>query len=284
MAAPLLGLASLLGREYAYTRPTYAEQDAILKLVSPQTYYTNQLINYLTDKFDITSSLPRAQNTIENASRTIYGSENPQDIDIEDEQRQIKEINARASTPEAKARFEDNMRDMEYGTINPVDPQYVGPQTEDSVTFQRNEAMLPSNLNRFPVPPEPIGPNAEDNFNFKYGEDSFPVTVGQLPVQSNFTPEQLERLEEILLGPSFGVGPQLEGSDRPRNSDFSPQGGGYLMPQGAGGDFMPQGGGDFTPQGGGDFMPGGYEKNPFDVEFEDVQQYLRGGVVGRRRA
>lgn len=235
MAAPLLGLASLLAREYAYTRPSYKEQDDILKVVSPQTYYGNQLINYLTDKFGVASSLPSAQNTMENAARTLYGSRYPQGIDLKEEERLMEEIRARANSPTGIAEFENYMRDMEYGTITPNAQNFTGPQAEDSQAFQ-------------------------------YGADTFPVTVGQLPVESNFTPIQLEALERALLGGGFEVGPQPDVPDIPRRPDFTPQGGG---------DFMPQGG---------DFMPGGYGKNPFDVEFEDVQQYLRGGIVGRRRA
>lgn len=236
MAAPLLGLASLLGREYAYTRPSYSEQDALLKVFSPQTYYGNQLINYLTDKLNLSSSLPTAQNRIEQASREFYGN-GPKGVDLKEEDRLMADLSASVNRPGGLERFENYLRDMEYGTIAPNAQNFTGPQAEDSQAFA-------------------------------YGSDSFPVTVGQLPAQSNFTPEQLAVLEQMLLGKSADMGPQLDAPDTPRKPDFTPQG--------AGGEFMPQGGGDF--------MPGGYEKNPFDVEFEDVQQYLRGGVVGRRRA
>lgn len=228
MAAPLLGLASILGREYAYTRPTYKEQDDILKILSPQTYYTNQLINYLTDKFGVRSSLPSAQNTIEQASREFYGN-GPQGIDIADEERQIEEIKARANSPAGIAAFENNMRDMEYGTVDPIDPQYVGPQTEDSQAFQ-------------------------------YGSDTFPVTVGQLPSESNFTPRQLEVLEQMLLGKNADMGPQPDAPDTPRRPDFTPES--------SGSGYMPQ--------------DGGYGKNAFDVQ-QEYEQYLRGGLIQRRR-
>jgi len=211
MAIPLLGLASILGREYAHTRPTYAEQDALLKVLSPQTYYTNQLINYLTDKFGVRSSLPSAQNTMENAARTLYGS-GPQNIDIAEEERLIEEIQARTNSPEGRVKFENRMRDDEYGTINPVDPQYVGPQTEDSVTFQLGEAMLPRRLD-------------------------------SVPVESNFTPAQLEILRDRIYGTQEQTGPQQE-------LVFPSGPGGDDMPQGGGG-YMPQGGGDFMPQDGG---------------------------------
>ena len=207
MAAPLLGLASILGREYAYTKPTYKEQDDILKVLSPQTYYTNQLINYLTDKFGVRSSLPSAQNTMENSARILYGS-GPQNIDIADEERQIEEIRARANSPESVARFENTMRDMEYGTINPASSYYVGPDTEDSERFKLNETMLPRRLE-------------------------------SVPVESNFTPAQLEALRDRIYGTQEQIGPQQ--NEAPL---VTPGSGGEFTPVGgAGGDFMPQSGG-----------------------------------------
>jgi hypothetical protein len=213
MAAPLLGLASLLGREYAYTRPTYAEQDAIMRVVSPQTYYGNQLINYLTDKFNVDSDLSRAQNTIENASRRLYDN-GPQGISQEDYDRQMAALNAQVNTPENMTRFENTVRDMEYGTINPTSSYYVGPDTEDSERFKFNETMLPRRLE-------------------------------SVPVESNFTPAQLDALRDRIYGITPEVGPQQQ------EAPFvMPGPGGDYMPQGAGGDFMPQGGGkvDFDVQ------------------------------------
>ena len=236
MAAPLLGLASILGREYANTLPTQKERDDFLKIVSPQTYYTNQLIDYLANKFGIYSSLPNAQNTIDTAGRIIYNNV-PQNIDVAEEERKIEEIKARASSPEGVLRFQDTLRNEEYGTINPVDPQYVGPQTEDSVSFQLGEAMLPRRLE-------------------------------SIPVESNFTPAQLDALRERIYGITPEVGPQQEPvfTSGP-GSGFSPVGG-------AGGDFMPQDSGGFMPQGGG--------KDDFDIQAE-YEQYLRGGLIQRRR-
>jgi hypothetical protein len=236
MAAPLLGLASLLGREYAYTRPSYAEQDALLKVLSPQTYYGNQLINYLVDKFNIHSSLPEAQNAVEQASRRAYDN-GPKGISQEEYDRQMADLGASTNRPGGQERFENYLRDLDFGTIDQNAQSFRGPQAEGSYASQ-------------------------------YAADSFPVAVGQLPVESNFTPEQLAVLEQYLLGKSADMGPQPDVPDISRNPDFTPQGGGE--------GFMPQGGGDFMPQGGG--------KSLFDAEFEDVQQYLSGGVVGRRRA
>jgi hypothetical protein len=229
MAAPLLGLASLLGREYAYTRPTYKEQDDILKVVSPQTYYGNQLINYLTDKLGVTSSLPNAQNAIEQAARTSYDN-GPKGISQEDYDQQMAALSAQVNAPGSVNKFENYLRDLDYGTITPNAQNFMGPQAEDSQAFQ-------------------------------YGTDSFPVTVGQLPAQSNFTPEQLAVLEQLILGKSADMGPQPDAPDTPRRPDFTPQG--------AGEGFMPQDGG----AGGG--------KSEFNID--DIEQYLRGGVVGRNR-
>jgi len=232
MAIPLLGLASILGREYAYTRPTYKEQDDLLKILSPQTYYGNQLINYLTDKFDVRSSLPSAQNTIENATRAFYEN-GPKGMSQEEYDRQMADMQARINTPEYAAAFEDRVRNMEYGTIKPTSSFYVGPDAEDSERFKFNETMLPRRLE-------------------------------SVPVESNFTPAQLEILRDRIYGTQEQVGPQQESSGP--GGEFAPVGG-------AGGDFMPQGGGDFMPQGGG--------KGNFDIE--EYEQYLRGGLIQRRR-
>jgi len=235
---PLLGLASLLGREYAYTRPTFKEQDDILKVMSPQTYYGNQLINYLTNKFGVDSDLSRAQNTIENASRIFYDN-GPQGIDQATYDQQMADMQARINTPEYAAAFEDRVRDMEYGTVNPASSYYVGPDALDSERSKFNETMLPRRLE-------------------------------SVPVESNFTPAQLDALRERIYGTQEQTGPQQE----------------LVFPSGPGGEFAPVGGagGDYMPQGGGDFMPQGGGKSIFDASYEEVEQYLRGGVVGRRRA
>jgi len=231
MAAPLLGLASLLGREYAYTLPSYKEQDDMLKVVSPQTYYGNQLINYLTNKFGVDSDLSRAQNAMEQASRVSYDN-GPKGISQEEYDRQMAALSAQLNTPENAGRFENTIRDMEYGTIDPAASYYVGPDAADSERSRLNELMLPRRLE-------------------------------SVPVESNFTPAQLDALRERIYGTQEQIGPQ---------QDEAP----FVMP-GPGGDYMPQGaGGDFMPRGGG--------KDAFSASMEDVEQYLRGGVVGRRRA
>ena len=149
-------------------------------------------------------------------------------ISEDDYNRQMAELRTGMNTPEYAAKFENNLRDMNYGTTEPIAPWYVGPQTEDSERFKLNETMLPRRLET-------------------------------LPVESNFTPEQLQALRSMFYGNAEQTGPQQEDVASVRNSDFSPTGGG---------DFMPQGGG----------------KEAFSASMEDIEQYLRGGVVGRRRA
>lgn len=148
MAAPLLGLASLLGREYAYTRPTYKEQDDILKVLSPQTYYGNKLINYLTEKLGIDSSLPTAQNTVDTAGRIVYS--NPSSgISEEDYNQQMASLSAQTNLPGGQERFEDYLRDLDYGTITPVDSQYVGPLEEYDSLRADDEYAFRNSLSDF---------------------------------------------------------------------------------------------------------------------------------------
>ena len=236
MAAPLLGLASLIGREYANTLPTNKERDDFLKLVSPQTYYGNQLIQYIAGKIN-----PSARYDLEDAqSSAAYAAAYPYrsqpGIDLQEEERLMADLSASVNRPGGIERFEDYLRNLDFGTIDQNAQNFTGPQAEGSPAFT-------------------------------YREESLPVTLGQLPAESNFTPLQLEALEQNLLGKGADMGPQPDAPDTPRRPDFTPEG--------SGSGYMPSGG---------DFMPGGYGKNLFDAGFEDVQQYLRGGVVGRRRA
>jgi hypothetical protein len=172
---------------------------------------------------------------MEQSSRAAYDN-GPKGISQEEYDRQMADLGASTNRPGGQERFENYLRDLDFGTIDQNAQSFRGPQAEGSYASQ-------------------------------YAADSFPVAVGQLPVESNFTPEQLAVLEQYLLGKSADMGPQPNGPDISRNPDFTPQGGGE--------GFMPQGG---------DFMPGGYEKNPLETSYEDVEQYLRGGVIGRRRA
>ena len=139
--------------------------------------------------------------------------------------RQMGELQSRVNTPENMNRFEDNLRDMEYGTIDPAVSYYVGPDTPDSERSRLNDMFLPRRLE-------------------------------SIPVESNFTPAQLDALRDRIYGITPEVGPRQEDQEIVRG----------IM--GAGGDYMPRGGG----------------KEAFSASMEDVEQYLRGGIVGRRRA
>jgi len=158
-----------------------------------------------------------------------YSGNGPKGISQEEYDRQMADLSAQVNAPGSVEKFENYLRDADYGTIDQNAKNFTGPQ-------------------------------AEGGYASQYAADSFPVTVGQLPAQSNFTPEQLEILEQMLLGKSADMGPQLDAPDTPRKPDFTPQS--------AGSDFMPQ--------------DGGYGKDEFDIQAE-YEQYLRGGIVGRNR-
>jgi hypothetical protein len=133
MALPLLGLASILGREYANSQPTLQQRDDILKVLSPQTYYGNQLIQYLADKFNpgIGSGLKNAQDlTGQYGMQHYYESRPENQLSEEEYNRQMAELSAQVNRPGNLENFEDRLRNIEYGTINPTDPQYVGPSGE----------------------------------------------------------------------------------------------------------------------------------------------------------
>jgi len=133
MAAPLLGLASLLGREYANSQPTVQQRDNILKVLSPQTYYGDQLIQYLADKFTpaLGSGLKGAQVLADQyAVEPYYRGRSENQLSEEEYNRQMAELSAQVNRPGNLENFEDRLRDLEYGTINPNDPRYVGPSGE----------------------------------------------------------------------------------------------------------------------------------------------------------
>jgi hypothetical protein len=207
MPIPLLGLASILGREYANTLPNLGVRNDILKIVSPQTYYGNQLIQYLADKFnpDLGDDLKGMQAIYEwNQAAPYTNSRLENRLDEDTYNQHMAELSAQVNAPGSLGRFEDTLRDLDYGTI---------------YTFGDSKF---------------VGPNPEDSDAFKYYEETLPVAVKQLPSESNFTPIQLEALERSLLGNSFEVGPQPYVADTPRRPDFTPEG--------SGSGFMPQGG------------------------------------------
>mgnify|MGYP003350792412 CR=1 FL=1 len=110
----------------------------------------------------------------------------------EEDARQTAAMQTRMNTPEYAANFENTVRDENYGTIDPVAPWYVGPQTEDSERFKLGETMLPRRLDT-------------------------------LPVESPFTPAQLEALRQSIYVTPPEVGPMPEyGSGA--GGDFMPRG------------------------------------------------------------
>jgi len=206
---PLLGLASILGREYANSLPTFKERDDFLKVVSPHTYYGNQLIQYLADKFDpnIGEDIASIQRRSDAMATRPYRMERPENqISQEEYDRQMAEMQKGMNTPEYKEKFENILRDDTYGTIDPAFSRFVGPQELDSA---RDRA----------------------------GEYNLPRALESMPVQSNFTPMELEAIRVGMYGNAPEVGPQQE------SVFISGPGGDFTPVGGAGSDFMPQGGG-----------------------------------------
>jgi hypothetical protein len=203
VAAPLLGLASLIGREYANTMPTDRERNDILKLVSPHTYYGNQLIEYLANKVDpeLGFGLKTARLETDSDATYPYATQMSQD----EYDRQMLDLSARTNTPENQTRFENFVRDDTYGTINPFSNRFVGPNPEDVDVSRLYESVLPAE-------------------------------IGQLPVESSFTPAQLDALRERIYGPVQDVGPPQE-----IENPLGP-GGGYMPRGNDKNNFMPEGG------------------------------------------
>ena len=198
MPIPLLGLASVLGREYAYSRPNLKEQYDLLKVVSPQTYYGNLLIQYLADKFspDLGDDIKDMQAISSwNQTRPYVDSRPENQMDDTTYNQQMADLSAQVNTPESMARFEDTLRNMDYGTIDPSFSRFMGPQELGSARDRMNELNLP-------------------------------VDLGSIPVQSNFTPTELEAIRSGMYGNAPEVGPQ------PEEPFVMPGPGGDFMPRG----------------------------------------------------
>ena len=163
MAVPLLGLASILGREYANSQPTVQQRDNILKVLSPQTYYGDQLIQYLANTFspEIGSGLNRAQNVSDYYGQKLHYDSRPENqLSKEEYEKQMAELSAQVNRPGNLENFEDRLRDMEYGTINPNDPRYVGPSEEYDQSRLDAEYDFMSSLSDFqPGLNDPTGDN-----------------------------------------------------------------------------------------------------------------------------
>ena len=60
-------------------------------------------------------------------------------------------VSTRTATPEEYNRFENTVRDMNYGTQTPGTGKYVGPLEEDNPIFESNVSNLPYELKSTPV-------------------------------------------------------------------------------------------------------------------------------------
>jgi hypothetical protein len=100
--------------------------------------------------------------------------------------------------PVNSARFENTVRDMEYGTQVPGQGKFVGALPEDNAIFQSNVSNLPYELNSIPTEGIPQGLD-------------------------------VDRLRNVIYGPAPEVGPQPE-------TVFSP-GSGFAAKSGGSGDL-----------------------------------------------
>jgi len=100
--------------------------------------------------------------------------------------------------PVNSARFENTVRDMQYGTQVPGQGKFVGALPEDNAIFQSNVSNLPYELNSIPI-------------------DGMPQDL------------DIDRLRSVIYGPAPEVGPQPE-------TGFSP-GSGFAAKSGGSGDL-----------------------------------------------
>ena len=154
--------------------------------------------------------------------------------------------------PVNSARFENTIRDMEYGTQIPGQGKFVGALPEDNAIFQANVSNLPYDLNSIPV-------------------DGLPQDL------------DVDKLRSVIYGPAPEVGPQPE-------LVFSP-GSGFTATSSGGGDMNAPATESFAPMdfGGamdysdvfgssyGGFGGGGGSKG--NIEDYGYSQYKRGGQV-----
>jgi hypothetical protein len=182
--------------------------------------------------------------------------------------------------------FENNVRDMNYGTIDPNSQYFNGPQPEYSQSYENDAYDLGNSLSDFlsPNPPVYDDPNSDDS-DLQNG----PFGGSNLPVYDD--PDSDD--SDLQNGP-FG-GSNLPVYDDPNSDDSDLQngpfgGGGVFMPQNGG--FMPQGN-SFESGGGKSYFDemgqatmamkrGGRVKHPLD-SIENIRRYLRGGFTGYRR-
>ena len=324
MPVPLLGLASILAREYANSLPTVQQRDDFLKVFSPHTYYGNQLIQYLANTFDpeIGSGLKDAQVLKGQYGMQPYYEGRPENqLSEEEYNTQMAELNAKVNKPDSVERFENYLRDLNFGTQVPGQGKFVGALPEDNAIFQNRVENLAYDLNTEPTSGVPegldlerlrntiygtnplVGPPEEhsnqqhdDEYDFSNSISDFRTGVSDSTPDTEYEFNPNNNSELPALTPEFLQLNMAPPSGVDANRDFIEQFNGSISapplifgvdPFAASydaGSYAPQGGGDFMPQGGGGYMPqdGGYGKNEFDVQ-QEYEQYLRGGLIQRRR-
>jgi hypothetical protein len=137
-------------------------------LMSPQYYIAEKgvnkiadLLGYGTDYRQLKDDAKADKDYTKEIFRDAIGDMLPESLgDIvratprmtDDEyEARMQELRQSASTPEATARFENTVRDMNYGTQTPGQGKYVGPLPEDNPMFGANVSNLPYDLKSAPI-------------------------------------------------------------------------------------------------------------------------------------
>jgi hypothetical protein len=214
MAAPLLGLVSLLGREYANSQPTVKQRDDILKVLSPQTYYGDQLIQYLANKFSPTlgSGLKDAQVLSDQYAVQPYYENRPENrLSEEEYDQQMAELSAQVNRPGNLENFEDRVRDMDYGTLNQNVSQYVGPLEEYDQTRLDTEYDFANSLS-----------------DFQPGLNSDVSDLGEMTItdqkSSDYQPAPTSNFLQTVMAPPVGVDSNKDFLDNLNGNISSPVG------------------------------------------------------------
>ena len=181
-------------------------------------------------------------------------------------------VSTRTATPEEYDRFENTVRDMNYGTQTPGTGKYVGPLEEDNPIFESNVSNLPYELKSTPVSGAPddfdpallaaiirdantTGTGATDDL----GEVTI---VDQKPSGSGGNLSYTEMIDVLNSTPNTGM-------NVPATESFTPMDFGGAM------DYS-----DVFGNGYGDFGGGGSKGN---IEDYSYSQYRYGGQIHRGR-
>jgi hypothetical protein len=164
----LQGAVGSLAKDKVTNNLTPNQMELASFILNPQYYLAEKGVNKIADILGYGSDY-RNLSTDEKSDKAYYkeimrntvGDMLPESLgDIvratprmtDDEyEARMQELRQSASTPEATARFENTVRDMNYGTQTPGQGKYVGPLPEDNPMFGANVSNLPYDLKSTPT-------------------------------------------------------------------------------------------------------------------------------------